>query len=59
LAAELCHEVAETAVRVAILLSDLQQRAALAKDSTQGLIAAVEPFGRLAEEVFTQGVVHG
>jgi hypothetical protein len=46
LAAELRHEVAETAVRVAILLSE-------------GLITALETFGRLKEEVFTQGVIHG
>jgi hypothetical protein len=59
LAAELRHEVAETAVRVAILLSDLQQRAVFAKNSTQGLITALETFGRLEEEVFTQGVIHG
>jgi hypothetical protein len=59
LAAEPHHEVAEAAVTVAILLSDLRHRAVLAEDSTQGLITALETLGRLAEEVFTQGVSHG
>jgi hypothetical protein len=59
LAAEPHHEVAEAAVTVAVLLSDLRHRAALAEDSTQGLITALETLGRLAEEVFAQDVIHG
>jgi hypothetical protein len=46
-------------VAVAILLGDLRQGAVLAKDSAQGLITALQTVGRLAEEVFTQGVIHG
>ena len=59
LAAEPRYEVAEAAVRVAILSGDLRQGTVLAEDSAESLIAALEPIGRLEEEGFAQGVVHG
>jgi hypothetical protein len=46
-------------VTVAILLGDLRQRAVLAEDGAQGLITALQTLSRLAEEVFTQSVIHG
>jgi hypothetical protein len=59
LTAEARHEVTEAAVTVAKLLSDLRHRLVLAEDRAESLIAALEPIGRLEEEGFAQGVVHG
>jgi hypothetical protein len=57
LAAETRHEVAEAAMRVTKLLGDQRQGALVAEDSAQSLVAALDIVGRLAEEVFTQGVI--
>jgi hypothetical protein len=59
LGAKLRHEVAETAIAVAVALRHFRDRAVFHKDGTEGFVAAMRELGGLAKEGFAEGVVHG
>jgi len=58
LAAKLRYQIAKSPIAVAELTGDVGQRTVLDEKSAEGFIPPVEDLNRLAEEPFSNGVIH-
>jgi len=56
---EIGHQVAEAAIAVTVLLSDVGQGPPFDEDRTHGFVLALQDLGGMQEEVLAGGVVHG